>query len=192
MGLGGVDRPARCLFCGAIGVWWSCGCEWARLIEAGKLAKPRTVVKGGVAVIELCEELRSAARAAGVITREYGRGDAPNRGVERSDETGKVRETAKVSVSPGANVSSNVSSVSTCAVCGKKITGLKLGARYCSSAEGASEEVRCRRGQRFPNGRRELWRSVHARSGPRNRLVGPEPENALRRSHVGPLRTIAQ
>ena len=66
-----VDRPVRCLFCGAIGVWWGCGCEWSRLIEAGKLARPRTVMRGGVAVIILCEELRAAARAAGVITREY-------------------------------------------------------------------------------------------------------------------------
>jgi hypothetical protein len=28
-------------------------------------------MRGGVAVIILCEELRAAARAAGVITREY-------------------------------------------------------------------------------------------------------------------------
>jgi hypothetical protein len=26
---GSVERPVRCLFCGAISAWWSCGCEWA-------------------------------------------------------------------------------------------------------------------------------------------------------------------
>jgi len=69
-GLGGpilpsrsVERPARCIFCGAIGVWWTCGCEWGEKIRAGKVLKPRTVIRGGVAVIELCDELREAARA---------------------------------------------------------------------------------------------------------------------------------
>jgi hypothetical protein len=64
-------ETARCIFCGKVGVWWDCGCEWGEKIRAGKLAKPRTVVRGGVPVIELCEELRAAARLAGVITREY-------------------------------------------------------------------------------------------------------------------------
>jgi hypothetical protein len=48
-----VDRPVRCLFCGVIGVWWDCGCEWGEGIRSGKLARPRTVVRGGVPVIEL-------------------------------------------------------------------------------------------------------------------------------------------
>src|SRR6516225_10618715 len=76
-----VERAARCIFCGVIGTWWTCGCEWGEKIRAGKVAKPRTVVRGGVAVIELCDELRAAARAAGVIMREYRRENAPNHGV---------------------------------------------------------------------------------------------------------------
>ncbi len=68
---------AKCLFCGAIGAWWSCHCEWAQGIRdyvpaQGRRAqigfpKPRTVVRDGVVVIECCAELRAAARLAGVI-----------------------------------------------------------------------------------------------------------------------------
>jgi len=68
---GRAAETARCIFCGVVGLWWTCGCEWPQKIAAGKLARPRTVMRGGVPVIELCEELRGAARAAGVITREY-------------------------------------------------------------------------------------------------------------------------
>jgi hypothetical protein len=68
---GSVERPVRCIFCGAISAWWACGCEYAQRIRDEKLPRPRTVIRGGVAVIELCEELRRAARLAGVITGEY-------------------------------------------------------------------------------------------------------------------------
>jgi hypothetical protein len=92
-----VDRVARCIFCGVIGTWWTCGCEWGCLIREGKLPKPRTVVRGGVAVIELCEELRLAAGAAGVITGEYGRDGkglrARNRGVKPSANAVSMAET---------------------------------------------------------------------------------------------------
>jgi hypothetical protein len=123
--VGGVDRPARCIFCGAIGTWWSCGCEWARRVAAGELARPRTVVRGGVAVIELCDELREAARAAGVITREYHRENAPNRGVEPGFAKQEVRETAEVSESGGV-------SESRCAMCGEIFERKRSTARYCS------------------------------------------------------------
>jgi len=83
-----VERAARCIFCGMIGTWWTCGCEYAEKIRLGKLAKPRTVVRGGVPVIELCEELRGAARAAGVIRREY----APDCGVKSSAKESNAAE----------------------------------------------------------------------------------------------------
>ena len=63
--IGRKAETARCIFCGKVGTWWDCGCEWGEKIRAGKVLKPRTVVRGGVPVIELCEELRGAARAAG-------------------------------------------------------------------------------------------------------------------------------
>ena len=108
-----VDRPVRCLFCGVIGTWWTCGCEWGEAIRGGKVLRPRTVVRGGIAVIELCDELRAAARAAGVITREYRRDEnARNHGVETRNAKAEVRETAKVSVSPSGSVSSVSGSVS--------------------------------------------------------------------------------
>ena len=69
--MGRKAETGRCIFCGKVGTWWECGCEWGEGIRAGKLLKPRTVVRGGVPVIELCDELRGAARSAGVITREY-------------------------------------------------------------------------------------------------------------------------
>ena len=34
---GSVERPVRCMFCGAISAWWACGCECSKLVEAGKL-----------------------------------------------------------------------------------------------------------------------------------------------------------
>src|SRR5215831_12181449 len=95
-----VERPVRCIFCGAISAWWVCGCEWSRKIAEGELARPRTVIRGGVPVIELCEELREAARRAGVITGEYrrdGKGEnAPNRGVETTGDSQKLKETAEI------------------------------------------------------------------------------------------------
>jgi hypothetical protein len=66
-----VERPVRCMFCGAISAWWQCGCEWSKLIEAEKLSRPRTAVRNGVPLIILCDELREAAWAAGVIRGEY-------------------------------------------------------------------------------------------------------------------------
>jgi hypothetical protein len=66
---------ARCIFCGRIGAWWSCSCEHAKLVEAEKLDRPRTVIRQGKVVILLCDELLKAARAAGVI--EHGVGAEP-------------------------------------------------------------------------------------------------------------------
>jgi hypothetical protein len=61
-------RVARCLFCGNVGVWWDCRCSLARLIEAGKLPRPRTISEpNGKLTIECCPELLAAARRAGVI-----------------------------------------------------------------------------------------------------------------------------
>jgi hypothetical protein len=59
---------AKCLFCGALGVWWDCRCEWSEKIRAGKLPLPTTIIgHGGPLVIEACPELLEAARKAGVI-----------------------------------------------------------------------------------------------------------------------------
>lgn len=59
---------AKCLFCGALGVWWDCRCEWSEKIRAGKLPLPTTITgHGGPLVIEVCPELLEAARKAGVI-----------------------------------------------------------------------------------------------------------------------------
>jgi hypothetical protein len=64
----GPAQVARCLFCGNVGVWWSCRCEWAQLIEGGKLPRPRTISgPNGKLTIECCPELLAAARRAGVI-----------------------------------------------------------------------------------------------------------------------------
>jgi hypothetical protein len=44
----------RCLYCGIIGVWWECGCEWAERVRAGKVRRPRVrLLADGVVVIEL-------------------------------------------------------------------------------------------------------------------------------------------
>ena len=127
-----VDRPARCIFCGGIGVWWSCGCEWGEKIRAGKVLKPRTVVRGGVPVIELCEELRGAARAAGVIRGEYRRdgkdGSARNHGVEPRDDSLKVAETAELSESSEISESD----LRTCPSCGKGFRARSARQKYCS------------------------------------------------------------
>jgi hypothetical protein len=77
-------RVAKCLFCGAVGVWWACHCEWAQKIEAGKLPRPKAVVRNGALIIECCDELREAARAAGVIRMEPDRVDAPTSRVDVS------------------------------------------------------------------------------------------------------------
>ena len=130
---GSVERPVRCIFCGAISAWWVCGCDYAQRIRAEKLPRPRTVIRDGVPVIELCEELREAARAAGVITGEYRRAaageNAPNHGVESETVTRIARESAGVSVSPEISVS-DVS----CEVCGKPLGVGRAGRRYCSGA----------------------------------------------------------
>jgi len=94
------------------------------------LAKPRTVVRNGVAVIELCDELREAARMAGVITREYGRDGkgAGNRGVETSGDSRKLAETAGLSES--AKISE--SDLRVCPRCGKGFRARSARQRYCS------------------------------------------------------------
>ena len=115
-----VDRPVRCLFCGAISAWWACGCGWAQRIRDEKLPRPRTVVRDGVPVIELCEELREAAGRAGVITGEYHRESARNHGVERRAETRNAKETAEIGVS--------------CLECGGRFRPRRTGQEYCSAA----------------------------------------------------------
>jgi hypothetical protein len=127
-----VDRPARCLFCGGIGVWWGCSCEWSVGIREGKLEKPRTEMGGGVPVIILCKELREAARGAGVIVREYGRGNAPKHGVEPRNDSPMVRESVESSVTPGEIVTPIVTMV--CGECGKRFTPATPKMRYCSGA----------------------------------------------------------
>jgi hypothetical protein len=142
----------RCIFCGAISAWWVCGCDYAQRIRDEKLPRPRTVIRGGVAVIELCDELRRAARLAGVITREYGgfgRGEsAPNHGVETGLANQESRESVKVSESDslrdslkrGIGVSESSALVKAdlanrrCDVCGKVFEPSRSTARYCSDA----------------------------------------------------------
>ena len=92
------------------------------------MPRPRTVVRGGVAVIELCEELREAARAAGVITREYGRESARNHGVEPRDDSLKVAETAELSESSEISESD----LRTCPSCGKGFRARSARQKYCS------------------------------------------------------------
>jgi hypothetical protein len=135
-----VDRPVRCLFCGSIGVWWGCGCEWGRKIEAGAVPQPRTVVRGGVPVIILCEELRAAARAAGVITREYEGEVSRNAGKTPVTDN----EEASVSAASAANVTDNSADVGLsatgspavtvkCEECGAEFTAVRRDARYCGA-----------------------------------------------------------
>jgi len=45
--IGRKAETARCIFCGKVGLWWTCKCEWGLAIEAGKLPRPRTVTVGG-------------------------------------------------------------------------------------------------------------------------------------------------
>jgi hypothetical protein len=145
--MGRKAETGRCIFCGKVGTWWDCGCEWGEGIRAGKLLKPRTVVRGGVPVIELCEELRGAARAAGVITGEVSKtaGKTP---VPVSEES---RKAAKVSVTPvpdkaavpvnvpvnvpvSGAVTDSVPDKARCVVCGKRFVPVRATAKYCSGA----------------------------------------------------------
>jgi hypothetical protein len=91
------------------------------------LPRPRTVVRGGVAVIELCEELREAARAAGVITREYGRESARNHGVETKADSQNLRGTAEICESGTSNDSQTA-----CLSCGKRFRARHGRQKYCS------------------------------------------------------------
>jgi hypothetical protein len=50
-----AEKP-RCLFCGAIGWWPDCWCQWGQKIRDGKLPTPRTVMRTGVPIIECCAE----------------------------------------------------------------------------------------------------------------------------------------
>jgi len=126
--VGRKAETARCIFCGKVGVWWDCGCEWGEKIRLGKLAKPRTVIRQGVPVIELCEELRAAARLAGVITREYEGGDAANHGVKTSDDSLKLAESAGLSESGKLSESG----LATCPSCGKGFRARSVRQKYCS------------------------------------------------------------
>src|SRR6516165_5687911 len=154
---GRAAETARCIFCGVVGLWWTCGCEWPQKIAAGKLARPRTVMRGGVPVIELCEELRGAARAAGVITREYEGEVSRIRGKTPVTDKAELREAAEVSVTSVTDklavpdnvpvnvpvtdnvpvnvpVRDNVPVSAICVVCGKGFVPLRSSARYCSGA----------------------------------------------------------
>jgi len=151
-----VDRPVRCIFCGAISAWWLCGCESAEKIREGKLARPRTVVRGGVAVIELCEELRRAARLAGVITGEYRKEGIADSRENTLGDSRRVAETAEISESAsgtdslkrGIGVSESSALVKAdlanrrCDVCGKVFEPSRSTSRYCSD----SCRARARRG----------------------------------------------
>ena len=77
-------------------------------------------------MIEMCEELRRAARLAGVITREYKREGIAESRTESETLIEKPRISAEVSVSPGVSVS--------CEVCGRRFEGVRKTARYCSAA----------------------------------------------------------
>jgi hypothetical protein len=140
----------RCIFCGAISAWWVCGCEWSRRIADGELARPRTVIRGGVAVIEMCDELRRAARLAGVITGEYGGfgrgGSGAKHGENTLGDSLKVAETAEIgesdslrdSLKRGIGVSESSAPVEAdlanrrCNVCGKAFVPSRSRAKYCS------------------------------------------------------------
>jgi len=106
----------------------------------GKLAKPRTVVRGGVPVIILCEELRAAARLAGVITREYGDEVSRIAGKTPVTDRSEVRETAEVAEAVTDDVTDSVGVTDSvtdriCEECGKHFVPLrKATARYCSGA----------------------------------------------------------
>jgi hypothetical protein len=132
-------ETARCLFCGVVGLWWTCGCEWSQKIAAGKLPRPRTVIRGGVPIIEMCEELRRAARLAGVITREY-RGEAgegpvtEGSGLREAAEVSVTSVTDKLAVPDNVPVTDNVPVSAICVVCGKGFVPLRSSARYCSGA----------------------------------------------------------
>jgi hypothetical protein len=88
---------ARCLFCGAVGVWWECHCPSGQKIRDGKLPRPRTVIRNGVPIIECCAELREAARHAGVIKM------APERDGVTASVTDSVTQ-APASVTPALSV----------------------------------------------------------------------------------------
>jgi hypothetical protein len=145
--VGRKAETARCIFCGKVGTWWDCGCEWGEKIRLGKLAKPRTVVRGGVPVIILCEELRAAARLAGVITREYGDEVSRIAGKTPVPVSEESRKAAKVSVTPvpdkaavpvnvldSGAVTDSVPDMAKCVVCGKRFVPVRATARYCSGA----------------------------------------------------------
>ena len=145
--IGRKAETARCIFCGKVGTWWDCGCEWGEKIRLGKLAKPRTVIRQGVPVIELCEELRAAARLAGVITREYGDEVSRIAGKTPVPVSEESRKAAKVSVTPvpdkaavpvnvldSGAVTDSVPDMAKCVVCGKRFVPVRATARYCSGA----------------------------------------------------------
>ena len=155
--MGRKGETGRCIFCGKVGTWWDCGCEWGEKIRLGKLAKPRTVVRGGVPVIILCEELRAAARLAGVITREYEGEVSRIGGKTPVTDKAELREAAEVSVTSVTDklavpdnvpvnvpvtdnvpvnvpVRDNVPVSAICVVCGKGFVPLRSSARYCSGA----------------------------------------------------------
>ena len=138
--MGRKAETGRCIFCGKVGTWWDCGCEWGEGIRAGKLLKPRTVVRGGVPVIELCDELRGAARSAGVITREYEGEVSRNAGKTPVTDN----EEASVSAASAANVTDNSADVGLsatgspgvtvkCEECGAEFTAVRRDARYCGA-----------------------------------------------------------
>ncbi len=113
----GAAQVAKCLFCGAIGPWWDCFCGLAGKIRDGKLPRPRTVIRGGVPVIECCAELREAARMAWVIRVSDETDKVPDETDSGENETDKAGETDNA-----------------CVICAKRFTAGRSDARYCSAA----------------------------------------------------------
>lgn len=108
-------RVARCLFCGHAGTWWQCTCDYGRRIRCELkpyLPKPKTRMVDGVPVIECCEELREAAKKAGVMTRIVD---------------------VSISVTPGGR-SVTADKLRTCVVCGKPFLAKREDAKICSGA----------------------------------------------------------
>jgi hypothetical protein len=121
--IGKSAETARCIFCGTVGLWWTCSCESADKVREGKVPRPRTVIRNGIPIIEMCEELRRAARLAGVITREYKKDGIADSRENTLGDSRKVAETVELSESDD---------LATCPSCGKRFRARSMRQRYCS------------------------------------------------------------
>jgi len=108
--------------------------------RGGEVAASEDGNGGGVPVIELCDELRRAARLAGVITREYKGEVSRIAGKTPVTDRSEVRETAEVAEAVTDDVTDSVGVTDSvtdriCEECGKHFVPLrKATARYCSGA----------------------------------------------------------